>query len=100
MRLTGRLPDGCLATDLALVATQALRALGVTGDFVEFFGDGVATLSVGERAVVANMAPEYGATTGFFPIDESCCTYLAGLGRSAMDIDLVRSLRPRRAALV
>ncbi|MGL4495984.1 MAG: aconitate hydratase AcnA, partial [Beijerinckiaceae bacterium] len=90
VRLTGRLPEGCMATDLALVVTQRLRALGVTGAFVEFFGPGVATLSVGERAAVANMAPEYGATTGFFPLDESACQYLAGLGRPAEDMECVR----------
>jgi aconitate hydratase len=91
VRLTGRLPEGALATDLALVVTERLRALGVTGDFVEFFGPGVSTLSVGERTAIANMAPEYGATTGFFPLDEAACAYLSGLGRAAEDVVLVRA---------
>ena len=66
VELTGALPPGALATDLALTVTQRLRQIGVSGEFVEFFGPGVATLSAGSRAVVANMAPEYGATTGYF----------------------------------
>eukprot|EP01036_Dinobryon_divergens_P055295 gene55295-73853_t len=66
VRLTGAMPPGTLATDLALTVTQRLRAIGVAGEFVEFFGPGVGTLTAGDRSVVANMAPEYGATTGFF----------------------------------
>jgi aconitate hydratase len=81
VRLDGRLAEGALATDLALVVTERLRKLGVAGEFVEFFGPGVANLSAGERSVVANMAPEYGATTGFFPIDERTLTYLRDTGR-------------------
>jgi aconitate hydratase len=91
VKLEGRLREGALATDLALVVTERLRALGVAGDFVEFFGPGVSTLSVGERGAVANMAPEYGATTGFFPLDEAACTYLTGLGRSAEAVNTVRA---------
>jgi aconitate hydratase len=68
---------GVLATDLALTVTQRLRASDVTGEFVEFFGPGVATLTAGDRAVVANMAPEYGATTGFFPVDATRCATCA-----------------------
>ena len=86
VRLTGRLSPGVLATDLALTVTQRLRALDVTGDFVEFFGPGVTTLTAGERAVVANMAPEYGATTGFFPVDGQTLQYLRDTGRRAADI--------------
>ena len=89
VRLIGELRPGVLATDLALVVTQRLRALDVTGDFVEFFGPGVATLSAGDRSVVANMAPEYGATTGFFPVDARTLAYLRETGRSADAIDLV-----------
>ncbi|MGJ0184776.1 aconitate hydratase AcnA [Corynebacterium glyciniphilum] len=91
VRLTGRLRDGVTATDLALVITHRLRELGVTGEFVEFFGEGVSSLSVGERAVVANMAPEYGATTGFFPVDDAVLDYLRMTGREEPHIDLVRT---------
>jgi len=82
VRLTGCLGPGVLATDLALAVTQRLRAIGVSGEFVEFFGPGVSTLSAGDRAVVANMAPEYGATTGYFPVDASTLAYLRQTGRS------------------
>jgi aconitate hydratase len=91
VKLIGRLRDGVLATDLALEVTRALRAIGVTGDFVEFFGPGVSTLSVGERAAIANMAPEYGASTGYFPIDDSALAYLARIGRSSADCALVEA---------
>jgi len=92
VRLTGRLHDGVTATDFALTMTERLRKLGVSGSFVEFFGPGVSTLAVGERAAVANMAPEYGASTGYFPIDEASCAYLRGVGRDEADITLVRSV--------
>ncbi|WP_454654878.1 aconitate hydratase AcnA [Bosea beijingensis] len=91
VKLTGRLRDGVLATDLALEVTRALRAIGVSGDFVEFFGPGVSTLSVGERAAIANMAPEYGASTGYFPIDDKAPAYLARIGRSSADCALVEA---------
>ncbi len=91
VRLTGRLREGATATDLALEITRALRALGVTGDFVEFHGPGVATLSVGERAAIANMAPEYGASTGYFPIDAASLAYLAKIGRPESDRILVET---------
>ena len=91
MELTGALPPGALATDLALTVTQRLRQIGVSGEFVEFFGPGVATLSAGSRAVVANMAPEYGATTGYFPPDERTLDYLRQTGRSADALDLARA---------
>ncbi len=90
VRLTGALPAGVLATDLALVVTQRLRQVGVSGEFVEFFGPGVSTLSAGERAVVANMAPEYGATTGFFPVDERTLEHLRATGRTQDHIEQVR----------
>ncbi|RAI04481.1 aconitate hydratase AcnA [Acuticoccus sediminis] len=89
VRLTGALRPGALATDLALEVTHRLRVLGVTGDFVEFFGPGVATLSADERAVVANMAPEYGASTGFFPVDGETVAYLVRTGRPPALTDAV-----------
>jgi aconitate hydratase len=90
VRLTGALPSGVLGTDLALTVTQELRTLGVTGEFVEFYGPGVSTLPVGTRAVVANMAPEYGATTGYFPVDDRVLDYLRQTGRSEERVRLVR----------
>ncbi|MWL89678.1 aconitate hydratase AcnA [Cupriavidus sp. SW-Y-13] len=88
VHLTGALQPGVLATDLALTVTQRLRAIGVSGEFVEFFGRGVSTLTAGDRSVVANMAPEYGATTGFFPIDDQTLAYLRATGRSATQVAL------------
>src|SRR6185436_18428194 len=69
-KLQGKLPEGSTATDLVLTITQILRSQGVVEKFVEFFGEGVGTMSVADRATIANMAPEYGATIGFFPVDE------------------------------
>ncbi|ATB39177.1 aconitate hydratase [Cystobacter fuscus] len=89
VRLTGRLPDGVFATDLALHVTHRLREMKVAGEFVEYFGPGVSTLTVGQRSVVANMAPEYGATTGFFPVDEHTLDYLRLTGRSNAQVALV-----------
>ena len=80
--LKGSLPVGVTATDLALTITQILRKEGVVGKFVEFFGPGAASLSLTDRATIANMAPEYGATMGFFPMDEECSAYLRLTGRS------------------
>ena len=91
VKLTGRLMGAAQATDLALTVTQRLRALGVAGEFVEFYGPGVSTLSAGERCVVANMAPEYGATTGFFPVDDKTLDYLRATGRSEERIALVEA---------
>ncbi|MEC5405552.1 aconitate hydratase AcnA [Paraburkholderia sp. MPAMCS5] len=91
VRLTGALRPGVLATDLALTVTQRLRAIGVSGEFVEYFGPGVATLTAGERAVVANMAPEYGASTGFFPVDQHTLDYLRATHRSEPSIRLVET---------
>jgi aconitate hydratase len=82
VHLTGALKEGVTATDLALTVTQMLRKTKVVGKFVEFFGPGAAALPVVDRATIANMAPEYGATMGFFPIDEECVNYLRATGRS------------------
>ncbi|MEP7083670.1 MAG: aconitate hydratase AcnA, partial [Betaproteobacteria bacterium] len=98
VRLTGALGDGSSATDLALTVTQRLRQLDAAGAFVEFFGPGVASLTAGERAVVANMAPEYGATTGYFPIDAETIKYLAATGRNRAQRQLVEGYA-RRAGL-
>src|SRR3954466_1487713 len=88
-RLAGALREGATATDLVLTVTEILRSHGVVEKFVEFFGDGLASMSVADRATIANMAPEYGATIGFFPVDEQTLTYLRLTGRSAEQIDLV-----------
>ena len=90
-RLEGSLKEGITATDLVLTVTQMLRAKGVVGRFVEFFGPGLDALSLADRATIANMAPEYGATCGFFPIDERTIDYLKLTGRDADRIDLVRA---------
>ncbi|HTL13542.1 MAG TPA: aconitate hydratase AcnA, partial [Thermomonas sp.] len=90
-RLTGRLPEGATATDLVLTVTQMLRAHGVVGKFVEFFGDGLQHLPLADRATIANMAPEYGATCGIFPIDAESLTYLRLSGRSEAQIALVEA---------
>ena len=82
-RLTGALPPGTTATDLVLAITQLLRNHGVVDKFVEFFGPGLAALSVADRATISNMCPEYGATSAFFPVDEQTLAYLASTGRSA-----------------
>ncbi len=81
-RLTGTLPEGATATDLVLRVTEMLREFGVVGKFVEFYGPGLATMPVANRATIANMAPEYGATIGFFPVDEMTLEYLRLSGRS------------------
>ncbi|MGN6512216.1 MAG: aconitase family protein, partial [Lysobacteraceae bacterium] len=90
-RLTGKLPEGTTATDLVLTVTQMLRALGVVGKFVEFFGDGLQHLPLADRATIANMAPEYGATCGIFPIDAEAINYLRLSGRSEQQIALVEA---------
>jgi aconitate hydratase len=90
-RLSGELKEGITATDLVLTVTQLLRAKGVVGRFVEFFGPGLDALSLADRATIANMAPEYGATCGFFPIDERTIDYLKLTGRDDSRIDLVRA---------
>jgi aconitate hydratase len=89
LELSGRLPAGATATDLVLTVTQLLRREGVVNKFVEFFGPAVATMKVAERALVANMAPEYGATMGFFPIDDLTLAYLRQTGRTDEEVALV-----------
>ncbi|MCL6615804.1 MAG: aconitate hydratase AcnA [Anoxybacillus ayderensis] len=91
VRLTGKLPNGTTATDLALKVTQVLRKKGVVGKFVEFFGPGVATLPLADRATVANMAPEYGATCGFFPVDAEALDYLRLTGRDEQHVQVVEA---------
>ena len=85
VELTGRLREGVTATDLVLTVTELLRREKVVGTFVEYFGDGATTLSVTDRATLANMAPEYGATMGFFPVDEKTVSYMRSTGRSEDD---------------
>ncbi|PFA62223.1 aconitate hydratase AcnA [Bacillus sp. AFS015802] len=89
VKLTGELPNGATATDLALKVTQVLRQKGVVGKFVEYFGTGVATLPLADRATIANMAPEYGATCGFFPVDSESLDYLRLTGRDEDHIKMV-----------
>ena len=89
--LRGRLPEGVTATDAVLTVTQMLRKKGVVGKFVEFYGPGVANLSLADRATIANMAPEYGATIGFFPIDEETLNYLRLTGRKPEQVALVEA---------
>jgi aconitate hydratase len=90
-RLTGKLPGGATATDLVLTVTQMLREHGVVGKFVEFFGSGLAELPLADRATLANMAPEYGATCGIFPIDEESLRYLRLSGRPEEQVALVEA---------
>ena len=90
-KLTGKLSEGITATDLVLTVTQMLRKHGVVGKFVEFYGDGLADLPLADRATIANMSPEFGATCGFFPVDEVTLSYLKLSGRSAEQIALVEA---------
>ncbi len=90
-RLTGRLPEGATATDLVLTVTQILRKKGVVGKFVEYFGSGLDQLGLADRATIANMAPEYGATCGFFPIDRTTLDYMRLSGRDEARIALVEA---------
>jgi aconitate hydratase len=90
-KLTGELPEGATATDLVLTVVQMLRKLGVVGKFVEFFGEGLPSLPLADRATLANMAPEYGATCGIFPVDEESLNYLRLSGRSEEQIALVEA---------
>lgn len=96
VRLLGRLREGALATDLALTITERLRRIDLADRFVEFFGPGVSSLSAGERAVVANMAPEFGANSGFFAVDERTLRYLRETGRSDAQIQLVEAYARRQ----
>src|SRR5207302_2931768 len=91
VHLKGRLPEGVTATDLVLTVTEMLRQEKVVGKFVEFFGEGTASLAVPDRATIANMAPEYGATMGFFPVDEATIDYLKATGRTSAEIDAFTS---------
>ncbi|MDQ2938770.1 MAG: aconitase family protein, partial [Acidobacteriota bacterium] len=91
VHMTGSLRDGVTATDLVLRVTEMLRKAKVVGKFVEFHGDGAASLSVTDRATIANMAPEYGATMGFFPVDEETCVYLKATGRPDEHVEAVRN---------
>ena len=90
-KLTGKLKEGITATDLVLTVTQMLRKKGVVGKFVEFYGDGLADLPLADRATIANMAPEYGATCGFFPVDEVTLDYLRLSGRPPQTVKLVEA---------
>ena len=90
VRMTNSLPEGTTATDLALKVTEVLRKKGVVGKFVEFFGQGVTELPLADRATIANMAPEYGATCGFFAVDDETLDYMRLTGRDADHIDVVR----------
>ncbi|MGF1605239.1 MAG: aconitate hydratase AcnA [Rhodothalassiaceae bacterium] len=90
-KLTGRMPEGATATDLVLTVTQMLRKLGVVGKFVEFYGDGLDTLSLADMATIANMAPEYGATCGFFPVVQATLDYLRFTGRDEDTVALVEA---------
>ena len=89
VRFNGKLKEGVTATDLVLTVTQMLRKRGVVGKFVEYFGPGLASLSIADRATLGNMSPEYGATCGFFPIDDDTIRYLRDTGRSAEQVALV-----------
>ena len=90
-KLHGQLREGATATDLVLTVTQMLRKKGVVGKFVEFYGPGIAALALPDRATIANMAPEYGATMGFFPVDEETLAYLRFTGRDQTQVELVEA---------
>ncbi|SFS33328.1 aconitate hydratase AcnA [Brevundimonas viscosa] len=90
-RLTGRLPEGATATDLVLTVTQMLRKKGVVGKFVEFFGDALTAMTIEDQATIANMAPEYGATCGFFPVSRATIDYLTATGRDKARVALVEA---------
>src|SRR5262249_32172330 len=91
MRFTGRLREGVTATDLVVTVTQLLRKKGVVEKFVEFYGPGLAEMTLADRATIANMAPEYGATCGFFPVDDETLRYLRRTGRPEADVALVEA---------
>ncbi len=88
-KITGKLPEGSTATDLALVVTQMLRRANVVGKFVEFYGSGLSSMTLPDRATIANMAPEYGATMGFFPMDDEAMRYMKRTGRLEDEVELV-----------
>ena len=89
VRLTGAMPEGATATDLVLVVTEMLRQKGVVGKFVEFFGPGLSSMTLADRATIANMCPEYGATVGYFPVDDETLNYMRNTGRPDELVDLV-----------
>lgn len=89
MKLTGQLREGVTATDLTLTVTEMLRKHGVVGKFVEFYGDGLSSMSLPDRATIANMSPEYGATMGFFPMDEEAMRYMRATGRDVEHVEIV-----------
>ena len=91
VRLTGELPEGATATDLVLTITQLLREKGVVGRFVEFFGPGLSNMTLADRATIANMCPEYGATVGYFPVDDETLNYMRNTGRPEELVELVES---------
>ncbi|WP_291426299.1 aconitate hydratase AcnA [Deinococcus sp.] len=90
-KITGQMPEGATATDLALRVTEMLRSAGVVGKFVEFYGAGLSNMTLPDRATIANMAPEYGATMGFFPVDDEALKYLRRTGRLEDEIELVEA---------
>ena len=85
-----KVPEGTTATDLVLTVVKILRDKGVVGKFVEFYGDGLKNLTLADRATIANMAPEYGATCGFFPIDDETLKYLKFSGRDDQNVEIVK----------
>ncbi|MAT98750.1 MAG: aconitate hydratase AcnA [Anaerolineaceae bacterium] len=89
VRLTGAMPEGATATDLVLVVTELLRKKGVVGKFIEFFGSGLSSMTLADRATIANMCPEYGATVGYFPVDDETLNYMRSTGRPDELVDLV-----------
>jgi aconitate hydratase len=91
VKMTGSLPEGATATDLVLVVTELLRKKGVVGKFVEFYGRGLSTMTLADRATIANMCPEYGATVGFFPVDAETLNYMRNTGRPAELVQLVET---------
>src|SRR5256886_7798940 len=91
VHMSGKLREGVTATDLVLAVTEMLRKAKVVGKFVEFHGEGAASLAVTDRATISNMSPEYGATMGYFPPDEETCLYLKATGRTDEQIDAVRN---------
>ncbi len=95
-KLTGQLPKHATATDLVLLCTKMLRQKGVVDKFVEFFGPGVKSLSLADRATISNMAPEYGATIGLFPVDERTLEYLEQTGRTPQKIALIKEYLTRQ----
>src|SRR5260221_2703246 len=91
VNLSGSLREGVTATDLVLTITEMLRKAKVVGKFVEYFGDGAASLALADRATIANMAPEYGATMGYFPVDAETCRYMLMTGRSEQQVEALRA---------